>query len=451
MKINYQQITEKNVSKAQSALAGWVQINSIHDETTITEGKPFGEGVYQALRYIGELAEKEGFKVDYCDGYATEISYGEGPIIGIYSHCDVVPVSGNWTFHPFSGHIVGNQMFGRGTSDDKGPGMAAFYALKSLKDQGLIRGFQVRHVVGGNEEKGSRCLDYYFHKLHRPYPKYGFTPDAEFPLIYGEKGISNYQTRIKGNFAPVLNLEAGVVANSVIDLAKATLTELGNLEAIFQKYNFSYKIEKTNGHFLVSVFGKSAHGSIPQMGVNAGVQLLKALGEAFNLKPLATLAALYEDPSGKSLNEFYESELLHATTYNIGLIHYDGKELSLICNFRYPETVDPLQVIARIGDKSPGTTRVLSTSRSLLMDPKSPMIQTLLHVYQEETGDTVTPIMAIGGGTYAKEAQNTVAFGSAFPGKNDHIHEANEKIDLDDFKKSIAIYAHAIHALGNLE
>ena len=437
MKINYSKITEGNYEKAKTALSKWVQINSIHDDKTVAPGKPFGEGVYQALRYIGQLAESEGFKVDYCDGYATEIRYGEGPIIGIYSHCDVVPVSGDWKYPPFSGKVEGAQMFGRGTSDDKGPGIAAFYALKALKDQGLIQGFQVRHVVGGNEEKGSRCLDYYFHQLGRPNPKYGFTPDAEFPLIYGEKGISNYQTRLTSKLGPVLSLDAGVVANSVIDLAKATLTEKGNLEEVLKKYAFSYTLEKEKDTFVV--------------GVNAGLQLIKALGEAFSLTPLTTLASLYADPSGKSLNEFYESKLLHATTYNVGLIHYDGKELSLICNFRYPETVNPLEVIARIGDKSPGSTRILSTSRSLLMDPESPMIKTLLGVYQQETGDTITPIMAIGGGTYAKEAQNTVAFGSNFPGKIDNIHDANEKIDLDDFKKSMAIYAHAIHALGNLQ
>ena len=451
MKINYSKITEGNYEKAKTALSKWVQINSIHDEKTVAPGKPFGEGVYQALRYIGHLAESEGFKVDYCDGYATEISYGEGPIIGIYSHCDVVPVSGDWKYPPFSGKVEGTQMFGRGTSDDKGPGIAAFFALKALKDQGLINGFQVRHVVGGNEEKGSRCLDYYFHHLKRPNPKFGFTPDAEFPLIYGEKGISNYQTRFTSKLGPVLSIEAGVVANSVIDLAKATLSEKGNLEDVLKKYGFAYTLVKENDRYVVTIKGKAAHGSIPEMGVNAGLQLIKALGEAFALAPLTTLASLYADPSGKSLNEFYESKLLHATTYNVGLISYDGKELSLICNFRYPETVNPLEVIARIGDKSPGSTRVLSTSRSLLMDPESPMIKTLLGVYQQETGDTVTPIMAIGGGTYAKEAQNTVAFGSNFPGKDDHIHDANEKIDLDDFKKSMAIYAHAIHALGNLQ
>lgn len=451
MEIDYKKITQINQEKAVVSLAEWVHIDSVHDEKTIAPGKPFGEGVYQALQNIGHLAEKEGFKVDYCDGYATEISYGEGPIIGIYSHADVVPVSGQWHFPPFSGTIADGKMFGRGTSDDKGPGMAAFYAIKALKDNHLIQGFQIRHVVGGNEEKGSRCLDYYFHKLHRPYPKYGFTPDAEFPLIYGEKGITNYLTSGPIDLHPVLSIEAGVVVNSVIDIAKAKITKDLSIEKALLSNGHKFEVSHDEKYTYVTVRGQAAHGSVPEKGVNAGLQLLAVLGEHYHLTALNQLAALYADSSGKSLQEFYETDLLHATTYNVGLINYDGRELSLVVNFRYPETVDPLVVIPRIADKSPLSTKILSTSPSLLVDPKSAMIQTLLKVYQTETGDLKTQMMAIGGGTYAKEAKNTVAFGSNFPGKDDHIHEANEKIDLEDFYKSMPIYAHAIHALGKMK
>jgi len=89
-------------------------------------------------------------------------------------------------------------------------------------------------------------------------------------------------------------------------------------------------------------------------------------------------------------------------------------------------------------------------SKPLLVDPKSEFIQTLLRAYQDETGDTTSPMITIGGGTYAKEAKNTIAFGSNFPGKIDNIHDANEKIDLDDLYRSIAIYARAINDLGRL-
>lgn len=79
------------------------------------------------------------------------------------------------------------------------------------------------------------------------------------------------------------------------------------------------------------------------------------------------------------------------------------------------------------------------------------MVQTLLKTYQEESGDYDTPMMTIGGGTYAKESKNTIAFGSAFPGRNDKIHSPNEEIHLEDFLTSQSIYARAINELGNLD
>lgn len=184
---NLEKLAEKYYDLAIDSLKKWIQIDSTFDESTVTELAPFGKGVQKALEYIASLAEKDGFNVDRCDGYCTEISYGEGPLIAIYAHCDVVPVSGKWKFPPFSATIEDDIMYGRGTSDDKGPAIASYYALKLLRDNNLINGYKVTLVIGGNEECGSRCLEHYFHSLHKPYPSYGFTPDGDFPLIYGEK------------------------------------------------------------------------------------------------------------------------------------------------------------------------------------------------------------------------------------------------------------------------
>ena len=128
-----EEFVKNNLSEAINNLAKWIQINSIDDSMHSEENKPFGEGVYQALTFIAELAKKEGFEVDKCDGYCTEIKLGNGPkLISLYAHNDVVPVSGDWKYPPFSATIEDGVMYGRGTSDDKCPAMAAFYALKYL-------------------------------------------------------------------------------------------------------------------------------------------------------------------------------------------------------------------------------------------------------------------------------------------------------------------------------
>jgi succinyl-diaminopimelate desuccinylase len=144
--------------------------------------------------------------------------------------------------------------------------------------------------------------------------------------------------------------------------------------------------------------------------------------------------------------------LLKKTTNNVGLINYDGHQFSLIANFRFPENVTYANVAKHVASITPKPLafRTLGESRLLIFNPKDNMIQTLLQAYQDESGDKVTPIMTIGGGTYAKEAKNTVAFGSKFPKKEDFIHENDEKIDLEDFTSSMAIYARAIVDLGKL-
>lgn len=436
--------------EALENLISWIRINSIHNEETISKGKPFGQGVYEALEFIARLAEEKGFEVDRCDGYCTEIKYGYGKkLIGVYAHADVVPVSGNWKYPPFSGSLENDILYGRGTSDDKGPAMAAFYALLALKENNLIDDdYQVRLVIGGNEEKGSACLEYYFKTLNKPYPDYGFTPDGEFPLIYGEKGIANYRTTGSIAIPSLLSIDAGVVANSVIDKATALLSSIDGIEEYLNKTNYKYCIESVDGNYLLTIIGKAAHGSLPQEGINAGLQLLDVLGKVLSVNEFNAIVDAYKDPSGKTLDEFYHSDLLNDTTYNVGLINYNNNIFDMVVNFRYPEIVEPLKVISSINDKLPFNTSVITATESLCYDPNSSWIQSLLKVYQEETGDYQTPIITIGGGTYAKESRNTIAFGSAFPGSNDHIHDADEHICLKDFYTSMPIYARAIYVLG---
>lgn len=446
-----EEFVKQNLSEALDNLSKWIQINSIDDSINAKPLKPFGEGVYNALQFIARLAKDAGFEVDECEGYCTEIKLGNGPkLISLYAHADVVPVSGDWIHPPFSGVIDGEVMYGRGTSDDKGPAMAAFYALKYLKENFDLGKYQVRLVIGGNEEKGSRCLEHYFHVLHKPNPDYGFTPDGDFPLIYGEKGISNYKSEMDVDLYPLIKFDAGVVINSVPDVAKALLIKDESLENSLKDSKHKYEIKYFEDKMEVTLFGKASHGSLPQDGVNAGLELLKIIGKHYKNEFLNMLTKAYEDPFGKNLDLYFETPLLHNSTYNVGLINYENNKFVMQVNFRYPENVKIEKVIISLNKKLPLKTTLMSESKHLLFDPNSEMVQTLLKAYQDVTGDYKSEIMTIGGGTYAKECKNTIAFGSAFPGRNDKIHDANESIHLCDFEKSISIYATAIMYLSKL-
>ena len=139
-------------------------------------------------------------------------------------------------------------------------------------------------------------------------------------------------------------------------------------------------------------------------------------------------------------------------TYNYGIISYDGKGLLKISlDFRYGEAAKPEECLKMLQDFVNMDLEVLSKSPMLLFDKKSPLISTLMKSYKRMTHRFFDKPIAIGGGTYAKEALNCVAYGSAFPEHPGDIHSPNEYIYLEDFYKQIAIYADAIYSLGKIK
>ncbi len=448
--INFKELVKKYENETVETLKDFVNINSVYDASSVSKENPYGEGVSKALAFVESLALRDHFKVRNIENRVVEITIGEenSPNIGIFAHADVVPATGDWVSPPFAAEIREGKLYGRGTSDDKGPAIAAYYALKALHENNLINGYSVRLVIGGDEERGSSCMHYYFNTYKAKAPDYGFTPDAEFPLIYGEKGITDFRMKKAIDLAPIISFKGGEASNSVIDKVSVLLPHDESLLDFLKanKVNFSVKEEGKNN--VITFIGKSAHGSLPELGVNAGVMMFKYLGEFYKLAHLTNLAKKLRDPSGKTMDAFFETPLLHATTYNMGLLNYENGELSFVINFRHPENVDLASNFKTIEEELAMTLSIISQRKPLLFDPESKFIQTLLKAYQDETGDLISKPLAIGGGTYAKECPNTVAFGSAFSGRPGDIHSPNEQVLITDLYAQSAIYARAIYYLG---
>lgn len=449
--MNYARLMKPYKREMITSLVRLVNIDSVYDPKTVTKGRPYGKGVEKALRYVGDLGERFGFDVDYCDGRCTELSFGEGKtLIGIYAHADVVPVSGNWKHPPFSGKIERKRIYGRGTSDDKGPLIAAFFALKALKDNGLIKGYRVKLVVGGDEERGSSGLDYYFNVLKKEEPSYGFTPDSDFPVIYAEKGRTLFRASLPVDLGAVQKIEGGAAPNAVCSKCVLTLAKDVRFVAYLEANGYHYEYEDLGKIFKVSFLGKSAHGSTPAKGVNAAIIALKAIGEFYKVDALKNIASKLADPSGKLFGGYHKSKVLKATTYNLGMIRYEKKELAFSIDFRYGEDVKPDDYVNNFAQAFGAKTEVLARDPHLLYSPKSKFIRTLLKAYRAETGDWSRPL-AIGGGTYAKHVRNTVAFGGMFPYSVNVMHAEDEFYHLDDLKLAAIIYAHAVALLGKLD
>lgn len=429
-------------------LMNFVSYNSVYDESTVKPGAPFGEGVRSALEYVAELGQRFGFEVDKCDGYCTELTIGEGEkMIGIFAHADVVPATGDWIGDPFAAYIYDGKVYGRGTSDDKGPFISAFYAVLALKEIGLLNGYRVRFVVGGNEELGSRCLDYYFKELKKPSPTYGFTPDADFPLIYGEKGINDFFPEMPLEIPHVKSIKGGAATNAVCDKVDIELDDTTLFEEYCKSHGISYTIQGN----VLTILGESAHGSTPELGINAAVITMSALGEFYGVGKLRKLGVGLNDTSGQNWEGFCETKLMGKTTYCVGLISYENNNLKFSVNFRYPDGVNPVEYKDKF-DSYFGTESTMGEeSHMLLFDPKSKLVKTLMKAYKSETHKYFAKPMTIGGGTYAKHCENTVAFGALFPGRESVMHQPNEYMPIEDILKAAQIYAKAIYLLGKLK
>lgn len=184
----FSKITQSYEQELIEKLKGWVNINSQYDEATRNASNPFGIGVSEALYYFEALAKSKGFTVTNYDNYLVEALIGDGPKnITIMAHADVVPEGSGWDQNPFEVVEKKGVLYGRGVADDKGPALACFYALVALKETNMLGNYQVRFLVGGNEERGSACMEHYFKTLKKPQPTYGFSPDSDFPLILLKK------------------------------------------------------------------------------------------------------------------------------------------------------------------------------------------------------------------------------------------------------------------------
>lgn len=424
-----------------------IKIPSVYDETTKTDLMPFGKSVDDALAYVASMGERYGFRVDRCDGYCTELTIGEGDkTIGIFAHADVVPATGKWDSDPFNPVVQHGKIYGRGTSDDKGPFIAAFFATKSLEKSGLLKNFKVRIVVGGDEERGSKCLDHYFLKLNKPAPDYGFTPDSDFPLIFGEKGISDFFCELKMNIPGVKSIKGGVATNAVCDKVEI---ELDDLQGMINYCEYGGIQHEITGKTLI-IYGKSAHGSTPELGDNAAIKTMLAVGNVFNVPALVELGTKLSDTTGKSFDGYAESKLLGHTTYCVGKISYKDGMLDFTVNFRYPENIERTAFMINFDNHFNTLTIMSEESPALLYDPESSLVKTLLKAYRKETHDRTKPLTT-GGGTYAKHAKNTIAFGALFPKRPSTMHEPNEEMPIKDIYKSARIYARAIKMLGKLK
>ena len=465
---------EKQIDKYKdeiiSKVIRLVQIPSVHEDS-VNYSKPFGENANRALEYMLGIGKELGFKTKNIDGYCGYIEFGEGKdLVGIIGHLDVVPVGSGWTYEPFEGTIHNGNIYGRGTIDDKGPVIASLYAMKAIKDTCKVNK-RVRLILGLNEERDWKCIKYY--KEHEELPTIGFSPDADFPCIYAEKGVlslylqDDYSAYIneplviekidcKGNAINVVPKECSIIVrinNSSISIDSL----INNINEVSSKNSFEIDLEKLDNNKLsITSYGISSHAAHPELGSNAISKLLVLLYEVFKNynTNIGILHLFYKslglDYNGEKLGLYLDDES-GKLTINVGKVSLENNKFEIGLNIRVPVKSDISVVIDKFVEVSTPypkiTVETVNYIKPLYVPKDDYLVKTLCGIFNKMTGQNVNPI-AIGGATYARAFNNCISFGANMPGNKDMCHQADEFINIENLIMTSKIYAEAIYELS---
>ena len=433
-------------------LQAWVRVPSVKGPAE--EGAPFGREVRDMLTLALKTAEDMGFAVRDFDGYAGDVTLGNGEEpLAVLGHLDVVPTGDGWTRPPFGAVIEDGKIYGRGTNDDKGPTLAALYAMKAIQEAGVPLKQGIRLIMGCDEECDWECMKYY--TAHTKMPEVGFSPDASFPLINTEKGLIHFDLTFPAadSGLRILRMETGERPNVIAGESEALVAGgqdiADRVAAYAAKTGMDYRAEVTPEGVLIHATGISGHSAFPEGKRSAiGMMLLlfKALGAKGGLATLADRVGAESD--GRSLGCACRDEISGPLTNNMGILRLEQGTWFATLDFRCPVEADQQQLIRNTRESLAGIQVTVESVKAPHHVPaESKLVSSLLAAYEEETGEK-GEAMAIGGGTYAKVLKQGVAFGAVFPDEEDLAHLANEYERIDSLMLAMKIYANGLIRLA---
>lgn len=437
------------------------RINS--EKMPYIEGKPFGAGAFDALQSALAMAEGYGFSTVNYDNYVGTADLNDKERqLDILAHLDVVPAGEGWTVtEPFEPVVKDGRLYGRGTADDKGPAVAALYAMRAVKELGIPVTKNARLILGTDEECGSSDIKYYYDR-EKEAPM-TFSPDAEFPVTNTEKG------RLEGHFHAsfaassalprLVKLDAGIKANVVPGKAKAVVEglELKTLEEtaslVEKETDISFIFEENASVIQITAQGAGAHASTPQEGRNALTGLLTLLerlplAECAQFSCIKRLLKLFPhgDTCGKAVGIDMEDELSGALTLAFSMLTVGSDSLEGVFDSRCPVCSNEDNVLKIVKKAMAEEGIALETDFMVPphhVDGESYFIKTLLSVYEDYTG-LKGSCQATGGGTYVHNLKNGVAYGASMPGTDNRMHGADEFAVVDHLLTSAKIFAQVI-------
>lgn len=440
--------------QATDDLAEIIKIPSVAGER---EGiYPYGAVCAQALDKAAELAEKYGFKVENHEYHCMSVLYGDSDKeIGIVCHLDVVPAGDGWSVPPYELTVDGDLFMGRGTHDDKGPFIQSLYTLRFFKESGIKLPFTVRLILGSDEEVGSSDLEY-FVTVRKP-PMFSFTPDSEFPVCIGEKGILSVECDFPAVPKSIKEIKGGTVTNAVAGRAYA----LVQTEAELPEAN-GITLSQCGEYIKIEAVGKAAHAAMPESSVNA-INLLTSYLIENKLAERESYIGLICDSTaeykGNALGIAAENEDFGYLTCVGGVINGGEGGVVQSYNIRYLPETPYSEIVKAIEDsvaRYGGSVRVCAQSDGYFVSADDEKIKALTNACESVLGIECKPY-TMGGGTYARWLPNTVAFGSAIESERKYLgderggpHQRDEYISRREFFDGMLIYSLSVSNLSEI-
>lgn len=402
-------------------------------------GAPFGPGPRAMLDAVIKLGEREGFFPTRYTDSVISIAPQEGePDLGIWLHGDVVHEGTGWNFDPYQATEYKGCIVGRGATDNKGQLCAIFHLLNIFKKLNIPLNYKIALFVGSNEESGKNDVKDF--KTRYAPPRLSLVPDASFPVGYGGKGGLNLTIRAKK------------------PLQGITITA-GQVEAPFKA------VAEAFGRTIVTN-SMPRHLSSPDPNGNMITLMAQQLLEDPRLAPedrpvLEFFKQMSLDIYGAAIGLDVPSETMggaRIATRRIDMV--DGCP-ELYMSVRYPIelTYDAIIQAVESAAQAHGLeiVRAERYMEPYLLDKNWPVVTRLAQIANEITGNHKEPYI-VGGGTYAHELPNALAFGmdgslppEDFPKGRGSAHGLDESVSLDRLQRAMRIYARALLALNEME
>ncbi len=444
-------------------VARLVAIRSVGGEGR--EGMPFGEGPAAALAEAKKLAGEQGFITGDYDGYVLTADLTEGETaLDILAHLDVVGEGDGWDTDPYTAVEKDGCLYGRGTDDDKGPAVAAMYAMACVRDvAGERLKKNVRLILGTDEESGSRDIRYYY--AREKSAPYTFSPDASFPVFNTEKGgfVGSFHRswEISAALPRVSAFDGGYRINVLPADAAAQVLGVTKAEAericlpLAQQMGVALTVTEEPEGVRLAVRGQGTHASTPEQGRN-GITALIAMLNALPLAPCPStesLAALerllpYGDGEGKALGVAMADALSGPLTLAFSLFSMteEGCEGSFDSRVPLCATEENCRSVAEKRFREAGFEFRGGMRPPHHTPGDTPFVEAMLRSYELYSGRK-GECLSMGGGTYVHDIPGGVAFGASMPGFESNLHSANERMKISDMLTAIKIYAQVIFDL----